>query len=66
MPSLRAERLTFACSFVNVRVEHAASRFTGACAPGDVLRPAPAAERGACELAQGVRGRGYSTPMRYG
>jgi phosphoribosylformylglycinamidine synthase len=35
---LRNERLTFACKFVHVRVEHAQSRFTGACAPGDVLR----------------------------
>lgn len=35
---LRNERLTFACSFVNLRVEHASSRFTSACKPGGVLR----------------------------
>ena len=35
---LRNERLTFACKFVHLRVEQASSRFTSACAPGEVLR----------------------------
>jgi len=35
---LRNERLNFVCDFVNLRVENAATRFTGACEKGDVLR----------------------------
>jgi len=35
---LRNERLNFVCDFVNLRVENASSRFTGACQKGEVLR----------------------------
>lgn len=34
---LRNDCLTFVCKFVGVRVEHANSRFTCACRPGEVL-----------------------------
>ncbi len=35
---LRNEQLTFVCDFVNIRVEHADSRFTSRCHTGEVLR----------------------------
>ncbi|MGH2567690.1 MAG: phosphoribosylformylglycinamidine synthase subunit PurQ, partial [Bacteroidota bacterium] len=35
---LRNESLKFVCTFVNVRVENAQTRFTNRCKPGEVLR----------------------------
>jgi len=35
---LRNERLNFVCDFVNLRVENASTRFTGACQKGEVLQ----------------------------
>ena len=35
---LRNEKLTFSCAYVHLRVEQTASRFTSACAPGEVLK----------------------------
>jgi len=35
---LRNQGLTFACQYVNIRVEHSGTRFTSSCRQGEVLR----------------------------